>query len=1011
MVETVQKLKVFISSPGDVKDERAIAAQIIRDLNFKPEFRGHFLLEPLRWDDPEVSTPISSHDTPQRSVDIYKKKPSECHLVLVIFWSRMGTPLEIDGVHFLSGTHYEWMDAIEHATKSKGIPEVWTYRRIEDVPVTLNDPDLHNKIEQKQVLDNFFKDEFEAGNRRGYNPYASLDDFRRLLQNQLEVYLRHLRQSASEITNSEVTPQKLYKGSPFPGLRSFTEDDVEIFFGRMSETDSLLHKIENNHFVAVVAASGSGKSSLVRAGIIPRLKSRTWDKTKIWYIGRFTPAENPFEGLYDALRHAFNLSKPDLTEAIRLKEQFIADVVQDSTNLFRTIEQGINERAENAKILFFIDQFEELFTLTKKHLLPLFVEILAQMTKSEDVHIVVTLRADFYHRMVEIPELANLLQAGTFPLTVPKRDALRQMIEHPANRVGIELEEGLVDIILDDTGDEPGNLALMAYALDELYKTSGNTMTIKAYNDLGGVKGAIGKRAEKQWSNLQLGEDVLYQVFKRLVEVDERGVVTRKRSLYRPSDNSQAVNNFIDAFVEARLLTVSYDSLEVAHEAILREWKSLADWIEERQEDLRIIARMRRDAEWWFERGKQDQDLPRAEQYDEFTNALNRLRISLDPNFDASLIEFARDEREEIIQTLSKDEVSDEYYTSLLYRFREIQGDEVRLNIAIVQNVNHSYSRRESAVRILGELQDNRAVKPLIRLLEHEPEILSDEDIDLRVTALASLGQIHDFHTIEAISRLLNSQYERISLASLEALLLFTEVDISEYLQLAMQSQHVATRIAMLSSRNDFNIATILPSIVLGLKDADKGVRSKAMDAITKINNDDAKDAIVNHIKSLQLSASDITASRQFLRLIHAIREIRDEDLEGLINEVLISEQYQKQFNPSSNSNSHSNLFVSYRRDMETTASDWFSYEIERSLSKSDNLVIPIAFTNPNSNFEYIEEKKPRKKTAKPNTERIKPSDDLKMVVACIHYLSKLPEDEKLGFIYLLEMLVASIED
>ena len=113
MSDQIRHLRIFISSPGDVTDERTIATEVIEHFNFTPEFKGEFYLEALRWDDPRVSLPMSATETAQKSVDRYLIKPSECDIVVVVLWSRMGTPVNIDGRDYLSGTHYEFIEAVE----------------------------------------------------------------------------------------------------------------------------------------------------------------------------------------------------------------------------------------------------------------------------------------------------------------------------------------------------------------------------------------------------------------------------------------------------------------------------------------------------------------------------------------------------------------------------------------------------------------------------------------------------------------------------------------------------------------------------------------------------------------------------------------------------------------------------------------------------------------------------------------------------------------------------------
>ena len=209
-----------------------------------------------------------------------------------------------------------------------------------------------------------------------------------------------------------------------------------------------------------------------------------------------------------------------------------------------------------AEILFFIDQFEELFTLVRDADRPAFVAVLEAIHTSRRLRCVVTMRSDFYANCLDLPALAALLKEATYPLAVPTAGALVEMIKRPAERAGLTWDDGLPERIQSDTGSDTGALALMAYALDELYHTShaDQRLTFAAYRAIGGVEGAIGKRAEIAFENLTLPdkERLLQRVFRELVTVDERGTATRQRAALGKFDADERA--LIRAFADARLL-------------------------------------------------------------------------------------------------------------------------------------------------------------------------------------------------------------------------------------------------------------------------------------------------------------------------------------------------------------------------------------------------------------------------------------------------------------------------
>lgn len=677
MAEQIPYIKVFISSPGDVNDERKIALEVIEQLPYQPVFRDKVAFRIVAWDKPGADTSMRATMTPQDAINRGLPKPSECDIVIVIFWSRLGTPFDDkERNSFESGTHWELLDAInsEHSRDRTVI-----YRRTEKVLFEETEID---RLEQKRRLTAFFESDlfYDSGRiKRGVNHYEKPENFRiqfnthfqELVLEVLESAGKHPLEKASAEDypdNENVTTIASVEWdstkSPFPGLRSFTEEDAPIFFGRGHETDALVQHVAVNRFTAVVGASGSGKSSLVAAGLIPRLRVNTIEGSKDWKFMRITPGEQPLENLYEAMLETFPQFKPNPMEARRIKQNFISDMREAPETLLDICLSGLESTPEWTQLVLFVDQFEELFTLTDKSAQRVISKLLEAIASSERVRAIVTMRHDFYHRAIENQTLSELFRGTSFSLSIPKRDALREMIERPAERAQLTIEAALIDRILDDTGDEPGNLALMAYALDELYKLDDDKhLTHAEYDALGGVQGAIGIRAENQFKALNLDDSVIQQVFHALVEVDERGTATRRREQFKPDDVPENVRDLIYAFTDARLLTTSFDeqtktaTVEVAHEAILRQWERLANWIEATQDDHRTISRMKREARIWNERDEPEHLRPNAETLQEFQEACARLGVKIE---ESVLRKFAEPEQKRLYRELENISTSHE---------------------------------------------------------------------------------------------------------------------------------------------------------------------------------------------------------------------------------------------------------------------------------------------------------------------------------------------------------------
>jgi len=345
-----------------------------------------------------------------------------------------------------------------------------------------------------------------------------------------------------------------WPGCPYPGLLSFKPSEAPIFFGRTRETAELLERLRppDNRFLAVVGASGSGKSSLVKAGVIPQIEANGG-----WLCSRLTPGgvgDDPFMALATALQ-------PLLQERYDTIRQLHAQLT-DTGDIGNVVRAALASRPAT-ELLVFIDQFEELFTLVAEaHRLP-FTILLGRMADTPGLRTLITLRADFYQRCLDYPHLTTLLRQAqaSFPLHTPDVPALHEMITGPAGMAGLCFDDGLVSRILRDTGSAPGALALMAFALEDLYRKSmpSKRLTLAVYEGFGGVRGAIGERADAVFDHLAAGAQQAFDtVFTELVDVDpERGIPAHKRGLLARFDASEAARQFIAAFRDARLFVSS----------------------------------------------------------------------------------------------------------------------------------------------------------------------------------------------------------------------------------------------------------------------------------------------------------------------------------------------------------------------------------------------------------------------------------------------------------------------
>ena len=407
---------------------------------------------------------------------------------------------------------------------------------------------------------------------------------------------------------------------PYKGLQSFDEADAEHFLGRERLTARLVGRLRDDRFLAVVGASGSGKSSVVRAGLIPALRSGQpladgglppTGSTR-WAIRLLTPTAHPLDALAVAL--VGRDAPPDTATALA------AQLAADPGALVGAARRLLAAE-ERPRLLLVIDQFEEVFALARNatERRALFDNLAAALNPAADnpISIVVALRADFYARFAEHDGLRDLIARHQEYIGAMRRDELFRVIVEPAARGDWKLQEGLVELMLDDAGDEPGALPLLSHALLETWRRRrGRTMTLSAYAESGGVRGAIAKTAETIFQQRLTPEQrpIARAIFVRLTELgesaDDSVPDTRRRApfteLITRATDPQTLDAVLRILVDARLITTGLvpptntQVVEVAHEALIREWPTLRAWLDQDREGLIRHRQLTQDVNDWL---------------------------------------------------------------------------------------------------------------------------------------------------------------------------------------------------------------------------------------------------------------------------------------------------------------------------------------------------------------------------------------------------------------------------
>ncbi len=390
--------------------------------------------------------------------------------------------------------------------------------------------------------------------------------------------------------------------NPFKGLQPFRAADADDFFGRERLVGEILRRIKDGApLIALVGASGSGKTSAVSAGVFPSLEAEGVDDPHGWVVAQMVPGSRPFAELEAAL----NRAAPDTADLKSL-------LASGPDGLIRAVLRVLDY--QHQRVLLFIDQFEELFTLVSDPaVITAFLDALSDACS--DVHgrftAVVTLRADFYERVLNHPVFSELLASSQINVSAMSAQELEAAAMVPARRAGAELEPALLTALITDVIGQAGALPVFQHTLRELFdRREGGQMTLQVYEASGGVRGMLAARAEDIYRELDSDrQQAAEQVFLRMTAIAENGERTKRRvhagellALELPAEDIEAV---LSSFAEHRLVSFDRDGVtgkpvaEIAHEALLSGWPRLVGWIDEGEEDVKRHALLTASIDEW----------------------------------------------------------------------------------------------------------------------------------------------------------------------------------------------------------------------------------------------------------------------------------------------------------------------------------------------------------------------------------------------------------------------------
>lgn len=640
----MRTVRIFVSSPGDVDHERRRIDRVVERLN--GEFAEVARLETIRWE-----TEFYRAD---KTFQAQIPEAAECDIVVAIFRARIGTELPTDFAHlpdgspYPSGTAYEVLSAIA-AAQANQLPDVYVFRYRDPPLVRLDDPDAARVAEQWQRLKTFFDNWFvspEGHFKAAFQQFTSSDDFEaqfdRLARNWLEERVLHGRATQWPIAT---------KGSPFPGLAAFGAKHSAVFFGRGQDIARAIDLWKdaaerNTRFLLIVGASGSGKSSLARAGLVPRLiVPGVVPAVDLWRVVTMRPTElteGPVETLaarlLDRVADGSPPAMPELSESdyrtpaelsVLLAHADTASV----TPLLRTLDrigeaervrQGY-QRAVRCDLVLLVDQLDELFgAAMDAQRREVFARLLRLFAESGRIWVVATLRADLYDRFLAEPDLMAIKTVGAaYDLVPPGPAELAEIVRKPAEAADLVFDRDpatgkTLDELLLAEADRPDMLPLLQLALNRLFEarvTAGSEtrLTCAAFQALGGLSGIIDREAESAIA--ALGESDLAQLPRLLrqlvtettVEGSENGTLTARTVALTAASSNDGERRLIDALVAARILLISGEGqaagVQLAHQRVIADWQRARDVIAANRDFYRVRDEVEAQRRHWAAAG------------------------------------------------------------------------------------------------------------------------------------------------------------------------------------------------------------------------------------------------------------------------------------------------------------------------------------------------------------------------------------------------------------------------
>lgn len=617
----MKKLRIFISSPGDVRQERMIAKKVISDLD--RVYQDYVRLEAILWED----LPLEATGSFQAGIDYFLNQ-APIDIAVFILWSRLGSTLgssfrKPDGTIYASGTEYEF-DMMYTLWEKTRCPRIMVYVKETEPQYGkgLTSSDLRELLDQKDKLSRFIEEKFqdrETGTNYAYWQFDKQHNFEERLRTHLTRLIRD--QIGSDIHVRE------WDGNPYVGLKSYEMSESPIFCGRKSLVYDIVEQLlsenerEKKPTLFVLGESGSGKSSLIKAGVLPQLMSEATEKTS-FITEVLTPSSfrgHIYDGLVSLILHLYPSLKGNPVASDLQKG------IPDDYD-FKYLQHALSKNDSSQIPLIFIDQFEEMFSdnmITederKRCLL-----LLRGLCETQQIFMIFSMRNDFYSRFTSYPDL-GLIKNLSIVIDIPNVSVsdIAEIVEEPARKANLRWERNEIGISLSrkiiEDATRLQNLPLIEFALSELYQACADTeeMTFEAYKRIGYLKGAVIQYANKFFSSLSSKEqDVFRGLLPAVITTsnDNETLFVRKTSVRKSLEKSPVHKTVIQKLIDSHLFVAGKDAngdstVSFVHEILLSSWDIVKEWCQQHQDFLQKNNHYEKLARYWKSNGCPKKDL------------------------------------------------------------------------------------------------------------------------------------------------------------------------------------------------------------------------------------------------------------------------------------------------------------------------------------------------------------------------------------------------------------------